>query len=84
MGLMQISAALGGGKPSGGGASPSVVDLSVPLSGAGRIGFYLDYSMRSSVGDHTFYVCRTHGTTGAVGVTWTAYDASGQLDTGTV
>ncbi len=40
--------------------------LKINLTTHGRIGFYVDYSERSSVGEHTFYVCRTHGTAGRV------------------
>jgi hypothetical protein len=58
--------------------------MSLALTTPGRLGFYLDYSERTTPGDHTFYPRRTHGSAGAVGCTWTAYDASGQLDTGTL
>ncbi len=58
--------------------------MSLSLSSAGRVGFYIDYSERSTVGTHTFYVCRTHGTSGAVSVYWASYgdthtNASGVL-----
>lgn len=42
--------------------------LRLNLSTPGRVGFYIDYSERSTVGTHKFYVCRTHGTVGAVSV----------------
>lgn len=45
------------------------------LPGAGRLGFYIDYSELDDVGTHTFYVTRTHGSSGVVGCTWTAYDS---------
>ena len=48
--------------------------MSLNLSGPGRIGFYVDYSERSTVGTHRFYVCRTHGTAGTVSV---QYSTSG-------
>lgn len=46
----------------------TVVSMSLPLTTAGRLGFFIDYSERETVGTHTFYVCRTHGSTGAVSV----------------
>ncbi len=50
--------------------------LSLALSTAGRVGFYVDYSELSGVGNHTFYICRTHGTVGQVSVDYsTAGDA---------
>ena len=48
------------------------------LSGAGRIGFYVDYSELSTTGMHNFYVCRTHGSTGAVSV---RYQSGGDAHT---
>jgi hypothetical protein len=42
--------------------------LNIALSGPGRIGFYVDYSELATTGTHSFYVCRTHGTAGAVSV----------------
>lgn len=61
-----------------------VLPLKVPLSGSGRLGFYVDYSELDNVGSHTFYVTRTHGSSGVVGCTWTAYDSAdgAQLSTG--
>jgi hypothetical protein len=38
------------------------------LDGAGRVGFYIDYSELTHTGEHVFYVARTHGSTGAVTV----------------
>jgi len=49
----------------------NVTDLQFNLQTPGRVGFYIDYSERNSVGQHVFYVCRTHGTTGAVSVDYT-------------
>jgi hypothetical protein len=62
----------------------SVVSMNLPLTTAGRLGFFTDYSERTTVGDHTFYLTRTHGSTGVVGCTWTAYDSAdgSQLATG--
>lgn len=54
----------------------SAVSMDLNLSTAGRLGFFIDYSERETVGDHTFYVARTHGTQGTVGCTWTAYDSA--------
>lgn len=57
-----------------------VTPLRLNLSGAGRVGFYIDYSELDTVGTHTFYVCRTHGTTGSVSVTYsTGGDAHSQV-----
>ncbi len=50
--------------------------LNIPLSTAGRLSFYVDYSERSTLGDHTFYVCRTHGTSGRVSVNYATYGDS--------
>lgn len=55
----------GDGPAVGGG---DVLAMSLSLTTAGRVGFYVDYSELSAIGSHTFYVCRTHGTTGAVTV----------------
>lgn len=54
------------------------------LSGPGRVGFYVDYSERSSAGFHTFYVCRTHGTTGAVTVEYETIGDAHQAVSGTL
>lgn len=45
-----------------------VLSLNLNLTGSGRLGFYIDYSERETVGEHTFYVTRTHGSQGAVTV----------------
>ncbi|WP_405230024.1 hypothetical protein [Lentisalinibacter sediminis] len=52
--------------------------LRLALSTPGRLGFYVDYSERTTTGIHTFYVCRTHGTTGTVSVD---YSTSGDAHT---
>ncbi len=51
-------------------------NLDIPLSTAGRLSFYVDYSERSTLGDHTFYICRTHGTSGRVTVSYATYGDS--------
>lgn len=54
---------------------PSIGDvypLSIVSSTAGRIGFYVDYSELATTGTHKFYVCRTHGTSGAVDVSYSS------------
>ena len=53
--------------------------LRVGIPGPGRIGFYVDYSELDSVGTHTFFVCRTHGTDGSVSV---SYSTSGDSHSG--
>lgn len=58
--------------------------LRINLSGAGRIGFYIDYSELSQTGTHTFFVCRTHGTEGAVSVKYSTGGDSHQQSTGTL
>lgn len=58
----------------------SLLPVKFKLSGAGRIGFYQDYSELSRLGRHSFYVLRTHGSVGNVSCTWRAFDsASGAL-----
>jgi len=52
----------------------SAISMSLSLTTAGRLGFFIDYSELSDAGTHTFYVARTHGSTGAVSV---AYATSG-------
>ena len=64
----------------------STISMNLSLTTAGRLGFFIDYSERTTVGDHTFYATRTHGSTGAVGCTWTAYDSADgtQITTGSL
>ena len=62
----------------------TVKKLVIKLSSPGRFGFYVDYSERSTLGEHIFYVCRTHGTEGVVSVDYSTYgdthsNASGTL-----
>lgn len=64
------------------GADESIFSLT--LSGAGRFSFYLDYSERSSVGDHTFYVWRTQGSAGAVSVDYATSGDTHATATGTL
>jgi hypothetical protein len=69
-------------------SSSTVVDvvraLSLNLATAGRIGFYIDYSELDATGTHTFYVCRTHGTTGTVSVDFTTYGDTHTQASGTL
>lgn len=58
--------------------------ITYAITGAGRAAFYFDYSERSSAGSHTFYVYRTHGSSGSVSVQYategdTHSTVSGQL-----
>ena len=64
----------------------AAISMSLSLTTAGRLGFFIDYSELETVGTHNFYVTRTHGSQGAVGCTWTAYDSAGgaQLATGSL
>ena len=64
----------------------SAISMSLSLTTAGRLGFFIDYSELETVGTHNFYVTRTHGSQGAVGCTWTAYDSAdgAQLATGSL
>ena len=64
------------------GTSQTVTGLSI--TGAGRLGFYIDYSELSAAGTHRFYVTRTHGTTGAVGCTFTSSGDTHSTDTATL
>lgn len=66
-GFARSSPAPGESEPLPGDNFPLAIDLTT----AGRIGFYIDYSELTTNGTHTFYVCRTHGTVGTVGVTYT-------------
>jgi hypothetical protein len=68
------------------GSQNLVLPLKLNLAGAGRLGFYIDYSELITVGTHTFYAIRTHGSQGAVGCKWTAYDSADgtQLATGSL
>lgn len=50
-------------------SSPNtLLSFNLNLTSAGRLGFYIDYSERDTVGEHTFYVARTHGSQGVVTV----------------
>jgi hypothetical protein len=59
---------------------PSVFPLAIDidLDTAGRAGFYIDYSELTTNGIHAFYICRTHGTAGAVSVD---YETTGDTHT---
>lgn len=52
--------------------------LAIDLTTAGRIGFYIDYSELATNGTHKFYAIRTHGSAGAVTV---SYQSSGDTHT---
>jgi len=64
------------GQPGGGwgGSIPTIppvigsIPLLLNLTSAGRVDFYLLNSELTAAGTHKFYVCRTHGTAGAVSV----------------
>ena len=56
-------------------SSSTVLPIQLDLTGPGRLGFYVDYSERDTLGVHTFYVTRTHGSKGNVGCEWTAYNS---------
>ncbi len=58
--------------------------LRLNLPSSGRLGFYVDYSERDSVGTHTFYVCRTHGTTGKVTVDYSTHGDPHTAESGTL
>jgi len=62
---------LGGGVIGGIAPAGGVYPLSLALTTAGRLGFYIDYSELTAASTHKFYICRTHGTSGAVSVTYT-------------
>jgi hypothetical protein len=55
------------------GSYPKELTLRISLSGAGRLGFYIDYSELDDVGTHTFYVSRTHGSQGVVSVQYSTH-----------
>lgn len=56
----------------------NVIPMTLSLTTAGRLGFFIDYSERTAVGTHTFYVARTHGSVGVVSVD---YATSGDTHT---
>lgn len=65
-------------------ATSTALAIPLTLSGAGRITFYMDYSERSTVGTHTFYVQRVFGTTGAVSVDFSTHGDTHVSATGTL
>ena len=73
---------LRGADPTGllGGSGSDLISMSIALTTAGRLGFYIDYSELATTGTHTFYVTRTHGTAGAVSC---GYTTGGDAHTGT-
>lgn len=58
--------------------------LALTLSSSGRIGFYIDYSEINQAGTHTFYICRTHGTTGSVSVNFSTSGDAHNCKSGTI
>ena len=62
----------------------SAISMNLSLTTAGRLGFFIDYSELSAAGTHTFYVARTHGSTGAVGVTYTTGGDAHSSTTGSI
>jgi ribosomal protein L35AE/L33A len=72
----------------GAGATSGVVTdvklYSIALTTAGRLSFYVDYSELTGVGTHTFYVTRTHGTSGLVSVDYDSYGDAHTTASGTI
>ena len=60
------------------------VALRLSLPTPGRLGFYMDYSELDAPGTHRFYVCRTHGTAGAVMVNYATSGDSHETASGTL
>lgn len=58
--------------------------FSTNLTTAGRVGFFVDYSELSDAGTHTFYVARTHGTTGEVSVRFSTGGDAHESETGII
>lgn len=58
--------------------------ISVAVTGAGRIGFYVAYSELTGTGTHTFYVQRTHGTSGAVSIDYASAGDTHTTTSGTI
>jgi hypothetical protein len=58
--------------------------FNISLSTPGRFSFYIDYSELSGVGTHTFYVTRTHGTSGVVAVNYDSFGDAHTTASGTI
>lgn len=87
--LWELSAVGGSGdyesdEPTGGSLPSDVYPLNIALTTPGRLGFYVDYSELSTTGTHTFYVCRTHGTVGAISVSYQSFGDSHTTVSGTL
>ena len=67
--------------PSDGAVAKSLL---ASISGAGRLSFYIDYSERTTTGTHTFYVARTHGSSGIASVDYTTAGDSHTTVSGTL
>lgn len=65
-------------------SASSAISMNLSLTTAGRLGFFIDYSELSDAGTHTFYACRTHGSTGAVGVTYSTGGDTHATTTGSI
>jgi len=50
-----------------------VRQMNLALASAGRLSFYIDYSERTDIGKHKFYVCRSHGTSGSISVDYESF-----------
>ena len=58
--------------------------VAIPLTTAGRVGFYVDYSELSTAGTHRFYVTRTHGSAGAITVDYLTSGDTHTVASGTI
>ncbi|MEO1173107.1 MAG: hypothetical protein AAFX94_13815, partial [Myxococcota bacterium] len=61
-----------------------LLELPLSLPGAGRIAFYIDYSDRTSLGTHSFYVQRIFGTAGTVSVSYQTFGDTHETQSGTI
>jgi hypothetical protein len=77
------SAYPGGDRP-GGGGSGITLSMSMALTTAGRVGFWADYSELTEAGTHRFYIQRTHGTVGAIAVSYQSYGDTHIFTSGTL
>ena len=82
--LIQLTNRLSVATPAAEVSGGTEVSMAISLTGAGRIGFYRDYSELTAAGTHKFYVCRTHGTAGAVSVDYATSGATHTTASGTL
>lgn len=82
--FMMLGLPSGGSPSSGGGGSNLTLAISQAISGAGRVGFYFDYSELAGVGTHSFYVARNQGSSGAATVDYQSYGDSHTDTSGTL